>query len=651
MNLATQFVEIPTAAECEAILAGQYVAHAVIRHSRKVAEVALQLAAALVRTGVALNLDLVQAAALLHDLAKGQPDHAAAGAAILCAMDCRQVAAIVAAHTDLDFSNSDLDEKAIVYLADKLVCGEERVTIDQRFQPALDRFRNEPAAFEAATRRMNTAKEVLRAVETRLGVTIAADTGTGDSMGLTVSVCPVCLRRIAAERVAEGDTVYLRKTCPEHGVFKTVIWRGLSTYRSWGAGNRTPSKPAACGTRTEHGCPYDCGLCPDHRQHTCCVVLDVTERCNLACPVCFASASAPAKPDPSLDEIEAWCRALLVSSGPVGIHLSGGEPTVRRDLPQLIRRIRVLGFQYIQLNTNGVRLAREQAYAGELKAAGLSTVFLQFDGVRDEVFQAIRGRALFDTKLAAIRNCGQQKLGVVLVPTLVPGVNTGQIGDILRTAIALAPAVRAVHFQPVSYFGRYPAPPRDCDRITIPEIIRLIDEQTAGEFSAANFYPPSGENPYCSFHGKFWLYPGGRIEPAARPATVSCCGPAPEAALVQLGAATPKPGEGARRAQRFVAQHWTFPAGQPAATGSLDGIDISSFEAFLTKEKQSFCISGMAFQDAWNLDLERLRECFLHVLSPEQKLVPLCAYNLTGIGGQTLYRPQSAARAGSGAIS
>ena len=175
MNLADQTIstEIPTAAECEAILAQRQGSRAVIRHSRKVAEVAHCIAAALVRTGLALNLDLVHAAALLHDLAKGQADHAAAGAAILRAMHDPQVAAIVAAHTDLDFSSARLDEKAIVYLADKLVRGEERVTIDQRFQPALDRFRNNSAAFEAATRRMQTAKEVLLAVEARLGAPLA----------------------------------------------------------------------------------------------------------------------------------------------------------------------------------------------------------------------------------------------------------------------------------------------------------------------------------------------------------------------------------------------------------------------------------------------------------------------------------------------
>jgi hypothetical protein len=462
-------------------------------------------------------------------------------------------------------------------------------------------------------------------------------------LGATESVCPVCLQRIAAERIAENDAVYLRKTCAEHGAFKTVIWRGVASYRSWGGASRTPSRPPVCGSNTAKGCPFDCGLCPEHRQHTCCVVLDVTQRCNLACPVCFASADSLPRPDPSLDEIEGWCRALLVAGGPFNIHLSGGEPTVRPDLPELITRIRALGFTYIQLNTNGVRLALEKEYAGELKAAGLTCVFLQFDGVTEDVFHAMRGRPLLEAKLAAIHNCEQQELGVVLVPTLIPGVNTGQIGDILRLAIAMAPAVRAVHFQPISYFGRYPAPAHDVDRITIPEVIHLIEEQTAGQFKTANFYPASGENPYCSFHGKFWLYPGGKVVPTTRPATVSCCGTAPASDLVQLGSGRNEQGEPVRRAQRFVAQNWAFPASSSLpSTTPVDGIDVSSLDAFLQEDKHSFCVSGMAFQDAWNLDLERLRECFLHVLSPDRKLVPLCAYNLTGASGNTLYRPHSA---------
>jgi 7,8-dihydro-6-hydroxymethylpterin dimethyltransferase len=466
-------------------------------------------------------------------------------------------------------------------------------------------------------------------------------------LSATESLCPVCLQRISAERVAEGDNVYLSKTCSRHGEFKTVIWRGADSYASWGSQCRTPARPPVCVSEVDRGCPFDCGLCPDHRQHTCCVVLDVTERCNLECPVCFASAGCSAKPDPTADEIVGWCRRLLELGGPFNLHLSGGEPTVRRDLPEIIRRVRALGFTYIQLNTNGVRLARDPDYAHELQEAGLTCVFLQFDGISDDVFQAIRGKALLDTKLEAIANCGRAELGVVLVPTLVPGVNTPQIGEILRTAVRLAPAVRAVHFQPVSYFGRYPAGRTDTDRsdvnrITFPEVLRLIEEQTAGTFKASEFYPASGENPYCSFHGKFWLDAEKRVTAAPRPQVSSCCGPAveqPNSGLVQLGAPLPRVSEGVHRAQQYVAQHWSYPSEPaPSSAGTHSAIDTSSFDRFLADKRISLSISGMAFQDAWNLDLERLRECFLHVLSPEQKLVPLCAYNLTGSLGQTLYR-------------
>lgn len=473
-------------------------------------------------------------------------------------------------------------------------------------------------------------------------------------LSTTESLCPVCLRRIDAERIAEGDAVFLRKSCREHGEFKTIIWRGLESYAAWGSGRRMPARPPVCGSAVERGCPFDCGLCPDHRQHTCCVVLDVTERCNLACPVCFASAGDRAKRDPSADEIVGWCRHLIEIGGPFNIHLSGGEPTVRRDLPEIIGRIRNLGYTYIQLNTNGVRLALDSDYAQALKQAGLTCVFLQFDGITDSVYQAIRGKPLLDTKRRAIANCGIHELGVVLVPTLVPGVNTGQIGDILRTAIRLAPAVRAVHFQPISYFGRYPAGRTGQDRITFPEVMRFIEEQTEGLFKAAQFYPASGENPYCSFHGKFWLDEEKRVTAAPRPQASSCCGPAlnslPESTLVQLRGHKPEPGEGVRRAQRFVAQHWSYPSAPANSQApALSGIDVSSFDQFLAGKRTSFCISGMAFQDAWNIDLERLRECFLHVLSPQQKLVPLCAYNLTGAIGQTLYRCNSGVLSASGA--
>jgi uncharacterized radical SAM superfamily Fe-S cluster-containing enzyme len=442
----------------------------------------------------------------------------------------------------------------------------------------------------------------------------------------TESVCPVCLRRVAADRVAEGDNVYLHKTCPDHGHFRTILWRGLPSYEAWAVRNKPPSRPPVCSTSVARGCPFDCGLCPDHRQHTCCVVMEVTTRCNLTCPYCFAAAGG-CRPEPGLREIESWCRTLLASGGPFNLQISGGEPTVRNDLPEVIQLARALGFNFIQLNTNGIRLAEGGEFAGRLKRAGLDCVFLQFDGLTDDVYRRIRGRALLQTKLDAIRHCAEHELGVVLVPTLVPQVNTTQIGDIIRFAMARMPAVRAVHFQPVSYVGRHPKGPLDEDRITIPEVLREIERQTEGRIPAAEFHPGTGENAYCSFHGKFVVH-GGEIRTSSRLQTSGCCGP--NAPLVQLGN-----GEGARRARRFVARHWTFPEELPAGA---NGFNTDSLDAFLAEERDSFCISGMAFQDAWNLDLDRLRECYIHAVGPNQGLYPLCAYNLTDTEGRALYR-------------
>ncbi len=453
----------------------------------------------------------------------------------------------------------------------------------------------------------------------------------GVRLSSTESVCPVCLRRLAADRIAEGDNVYLDKTCPAHGNFRTILWRGLPSYESWAVRNQPPSRPPVCATNIARGCPFDCGLCPDHRQHTCCVVMEVTARCNLACPYCFASAGG-SRPDPSLNEIAGWCGMLLASGGPFNLQISGGEPTVRNDLPEMIQLVRSLQFKFVQLNTNGIRLAESAEYAGSLKRAGLDCVFLQFDGLTDDVYQRIRGRDLLQAKLKAIRHCAEHELGVVLVPTLVPGVNTGQIGDILRFAIGQLPAVRAVHFQPVSYVGRHPGPPLDQDRMTIPEVLREIERQTEGRIPALQFHPGTGENAYCSFHGKF-VVREGEIRASSRPQSSGCCGTG--APLVQLGN-----GEGARRARRFVARHWTFPEETPSGP---DCVNTDSLDAFLVEEKDSFCISGMAFQDAWNLDLDRLRECYIHAIGPDQRLYPLCAYNLTNTEGQTLYRPASEA--------
>ncbi len=443
----------------------------------------------------------------------------------------------------------------------------------------------------------------------------------------TESICPECFASIPARRVAEGDQVVLKKRCPEHGPFEAVIWRGGPSHASWSR-PKLPAYPRAPLTTVERGCPWDCGLCPEHRQQTCCTLIEVTQRCDLKCNVCFANSGNAGGNDPDLRWIQGMYQALLAAGGPYNVQLSGGEPTVREDLAEIISLGRSMGFDFIQLNTNGLRLAREPDYVRRLKEAGLSCVFLQFDGLDDEIHEKLRGRPLFREKERAIQYCRECELAVVLVPTLVPGVNIHQIGAIIEFARARLPMVRGVHFQPVSYFGRYKGLSRDRHRITIPEIITEIEKQTDGTIKAEHFRPPGAEHGHCSFHGNFVLMPGGELKPWSGHDPVTACCRGEDGGL------------GALRAQQFQKQFWTSPGS--SCCSLKKGPSLGGWDIFLERIRtHSFCLSGMAFQDAWNLDLERLKECHLHVLHPDGRLIPFCAYNLTDSKGQPFYRKGS----------
>ena len=200
----------------------------------------------------------------------------------------------------------------------------------------------------------------------------------------TESLCPVCLQRIPAEYRQEvpEETVVLHKICPEHGAFAEPVWRGEPDFRSW-VRDKTPSHPRHPFVETDRGCPFDCGLCSEHGQHTCTGLIEITARCNMRCPVCFASAGEHVEPDPSLEHIAFQLDRLKQASGPCNVQLSGGEPTVRDDLPEIIRMAKKRGFGLVQCNTNGLRLGTEPGYAASLRAAGLDSVYLQCDAADD----------------------------------------------------------------------------------------------------------------------------------------------------------------------------------------------------------------------------------------------------------------------------
>lgn len=432
----------------------------------------------------------------------------------------------------------------------------------------------------------------------------------------TTSLCPKCLRKIEAYMYTEGNSVYMHKECPEHGEFKTLVWKSQNIHmQEW---IRTKQRAYIKNTisQVELGCPYDCGLCSAHRQHTCTALIEVTERCNLHCKFCFADAEESQKKDIPLENIRYQFKNILKISGKCNIQLSGGEPTLRDDLPKIVSMGVSLGFPFIQVNTNGIRFAKDEAYVKELKEAGLNSIFLQFDGTKEEIYKKLRGKALFEQKKQAIKNAQKYGIGVVLVPTIVPNINVQNIGEIISFGIQHSPTVRGVHFQPVSYFGRIPQEPKDKDRITLPEIMEHICNQTNHMVSLESLQPPGCENSLCSFNGNY-LIEGESLKPVTKR---TCCSKVEEAE------------EGAKKAKAFVARNWSY---QKLSHKE----QLSDWDKILESiQNNTFSLSGMAFQDAWNVNLERIKDCCIHVSTTDGKLIPFCMYNLTSQEGLSLYR-------------
>ena len=417
------------------------------------------------------------------------------------------------------------------------------------------------------------------------------------------SVCPVCLKNLPAQMVGTADgQILLNKQCPEHGAFSVPIWRGAADFGRW-----TRYAQPLNGDKGL-SCPERCGICAEHEIGTCCCVLEVTSRCNLRCRFCFADGGG-AEADPTTESLKAAIRDIVSLCGSPLLQLSGGEPTLRDDLPELVRYAKEAGCSYVQLNTNGIRLAEDPEYAEKLAQAGLDIVFLQFDGTRDEIYRILRGKPLLETKLRAIEVCGRLRLGVTLVPTVVSGVNTENLGQIVALARDLSPSVRGIHFQPVSYFGRYPDLPQAGERYTLDQLMADISRQAG--IPLDSFMPSRCDHPLCGFHANFLITPEGGLKPLssiARSAKARGC-------------------ESDNR--EYVARHWKRYPDEPEPAGTF--AEEMDFDTFLYRLRHaSLTLSSMAFQDAMNLNIERLHRCSLHVYSGGT-IKPFCAHYLTSI--------------------
>lgn len=413
-------------------------------------------------------------------------------------------------------------------------------------------------------------------------------------LSYTLSVCPYCLKEIPAKITSDEGQVFMEKSCSEHGSIKTLIWEDTAErYLRWleDGGIRPDRLPkseeevfAQMRTGEFSGCA---------QAQPCSAALMTTNRCNMACPICFTRKKEELCYEPSVEECTKQMEFYKEHAGDDALlELCGGEPTIREDLPEIAKAAKDMGFSYIQLNTNGLRLSEDAAYCRKLKDSGVTTVYLGFDGLRKEAYVTKYGRDLFDIKRKAIEHCARTGLAVVLVPCVIPGSNDDQLGEMIRFAKSYMPTVRGVYFQPVSYFGIYPK--GENPRITIPEIIRRIEAQTEGEVRQDDFLPGAYEHAACTFQGIYMDDGKGGL------------------CSLNRRMKREKSKEGYRSIRRSTRLLW------------------------LPSDRKMMSIGGMAFQDAWNIDLLRIRRCSVQIIGKNQQMYPLCTKYLSDIYGNKL---------------
>ena len=470
----------------------------------------------------------------------------------------------------------------------------------------------------------------------------------------TKSLCPECFKPVEAEVYDENGKIWIKKDCPEHGHFNNTYWSDSKLYNrisEFDPSIKSINNPQIDG---DLECPNNCGICSNHETSTVLGLIDVTNRCNLKCPVCFANAAVSKKLyEPSYEEIRQMLRNLreLKPISTPAIQYAGGEPTVRRDIADLIKLAKEEGFSHTQIATNGLRLARKESLAYELEDAGLNTIYLQFDGVSEEPYIYNRGKNLLPQKIEAIENCRKANLGVVLVPTVVKGVNDHQIGDIIRFAIKNIDIIHGVNFQPVSFAGRTPNDQVEEQRITIPDFTNLVEKQTNGRIRLDDFYPPSAVEPVSNFIGA--------LEGEEPSATLNChqhCGIATyifidndeiipitefidvDRFLEFLEEGVQKIDDGGFAAKKRVllraARELPKIIDKKKTPDSLEISKIllnvfkdRSYNSLGDLHKKSLLISCMHFMDSFNFDEDRAKKCVIHYAVPDGRIIPFCTMN------------------------
>jgi uncharacterized radical SAM superfamily Fe-S cluster-containing enzyme len=472
------------------------------------------------------------------------------------------------------------------------------------------------------------------------------NSGTYDIIKETTSICPECLEVVSAIIHKKDEQVLITKTCSTHGEYTDVYWSDYNLYMKAKEYERKGVTLENPQTKELDGCPNDCGICPNHKSSTTLGIIDITNRCNMRCPICFAhSGAAGYLYEPTKEQIKKMMEKLL-DNKPIwtpALQLSGGEPTVREDLPQLVEMALDLGFVHVEVNTNGIKMAESVEYCRKLKDAGVSTVYLQFDSITPEPYIIARGFDLLEIKKRAILNLKRAGFrSIVLVPVLVNGVNDHQVGDIIKFAINNKDCIRAVNFQPVSITGRINKKLREEMRITIPDLIKGVEEQTDGLIKQQDWYPVPFVEPLCQFLSTVkeepfvdfsshphcgmgtYLYIDDKdeVHPITRLMDV-------ESLLESLEKASKKLNKGKKTRGKMeiffsVLKNVKFKALHDFMSNIILRSDYLSLNRM---HHNMILISTMHFQDPYNFDIERIQKCVIHYATPEEKLIPFCTMN------------------------
>ncbi|MHC1594365.1 MAG: tetraether lipid synthase Tes [Methanotrichaceae archaeon] len=467
------------------------------------------------------------------------------------------------------------------------------------------------------------------------------------------SLCPICHKVIEAHLFEKDGAVKLVKSCQEDGEFEDVYWSDAHLYKKFdqykidGNGVDNPN------THPGQECPRNCGLCQNHKTGTLLAIIDLTNRCNLKCPVCFANAEVTGHLyEPSLDMIREMMQNLR-DEQPVpcpAVQFSGGEPTLREDLPQITAMARDMGFSQIQIATNGIKLAGSLELCRSLVRNGMHTIYLQFDGVTPEPYISLRGRDILSIKMKVLENCRRSGLtSVVLVPTLERGVNDDQMGDMVRFAARNLDVVKGVNVQPVSFTGRIDQEERSERRITIPDFLALLEEQTDNQITREDFYPVPfvapishlleaetglpqvlfSVHPHCGA-ATYIFHHQGKLIPINRFVDVVGFYELIKDVVADFNGSRldrlKMNGKIIKELPRLIDES-KAPDDLYITKMIMNVLKYGTRESLKEFHNKTLFLGAMHFQDLYNIDLERVQRCGIHYATPDGRIIPFCTYN------------------------